>query len=649
MTEDNLPGDDLETDVSTGGALQALFARARGLQYPHSEEGQPVQQIQGQPQGGLGAARTSLMGSTSNDITRARGIEETEGKKAATLLQTQLSGLRDYKPDETAKWLSMAQNFLAPSKTGSFGESLSRVAGGLEPIVSKEAALKNQYKQQAAQMEYEASAKNAAAAAVDRQKLTADMAKMSQLRGSQGVRELPPDENGNLRYEMNVSGQVIQTTIDKSTGAVKREIMVDAPKFGLGADTAAKGAMVEGLAARKQAISGGETDLESLNAIEAAANARAKSAMGSVGPRGQGVTNPGNMRPQGASTGFQTFATPEEGLSAVDKNLQAYGAKGINTVSGIINRWAPPSENDTASYIADVSKRLGIKPDQPLNMDDPVVRQALTTAITLHEHGSSKVFGGTPATATTVKVAEPATRTTADTIVSDIQKSSPSGKLAQPEEVKQESVRTKKYLESLHTAGQDANEMVNITNQTLKNLDAIGKDAGKMASFRAGMASYKMALFPDSVTPEDVKLAGNATEADKKQFALATGQVRGVSSRPSQLEFIKSLENTINKGMTPEARFGLAQSMLEKAKAVQDEQKAVNQARDKLKYHQLATFGDKYSEVRAADVEERTANPPTKMFPVGPKGEMVTARKAPNGKYYVQNQDKTWSPVVPPK
>lgn len=108
------------------------------------------------------------------------------------------------------------------------------------------------------------------------------------------------------------------------------------------------------------------------------------------------ITNPGNLRPQGASTGFQSFATPEEGLSALDKNLQSYGRQGINTVSSIISRWAPPSENDTNAYIADVSKRLGVKPDQPFDMSNPIVRQALSTAITLYEHGPSKIFGSRP-------------------------------------------------------------------------------------------------------------------------------------------------------------------------------------------------------------------------------------------------------------
>ena len=108
---------------------------------------------------------------------------------------------------------------------------------------------------------------------------------------------------------------------------------------------------------------------------------------------GPSVNNPGNVRPIGATTGFQNPATFEEGWKVMDNNLKAYGAKGINTLEGIINRWAPPSDNNnTAAYIKDVSTRLGLDPKQPLNLEDPRVRQALGTAIMLHEKGPSNIF-----------------------------------------------------------------------------------------------------------------------------------------------------------------------------------------------------------------------------------------------------------------
>lgn len=102
--------------------------------------------------------------------------------------------------------------------------------------------------------------------------------------------------------------------------------------------------------------------------------------------------NWGNIRPPGATSGFQRFGSPEEGLAAIDRNLQAYGQKGINTLSGVINRWSPPSENDTKGLIASAASRLGIKPDQQIDLGNPVTRQAIATAIMLQEHGPGKVF-----------------------------------------------------------------------------------------------------------------------------------------------------------------------------------------------------------------------------------------------------------------
>ena len=104
------------------------------------------------------------------------------------------------------------------------------------------------------------------------------------------------------------------------------------------------------------------------------------------------VNNPGNLRPMGASTGFQKFATPEEGIFAADKNLKAYGDKGINTLRGVIGRWAPPSENDTNTYIDTVAKRIGLDPDQKIDLSDPVQRHVISGAMFTVEKGSKNLF-----------------------------------------------------------------------------------------------------------------------------------------------------------------------------------------------------------------------------------------------------------------
>jgi hypothetical protein len=100
--------------------------------------------------------------------------------------------------------------------------------------------------------------------------------------------------------------------------------------------------------------------------------------------------NPGAMMPGGKLAQYPDMQT---GLTALDNNLQSYGKQGVNTVAGVISKWAPPNENDTQAYIKDVSQRLGIPANQKIDLTNPLQRQALSTAIALHENGPSGVFG----------------------------------------------------------------------------------------------------------------------------------------------------------------------------------------------------------------------------------------------------------------
>lgn len=116
------------------------------------------------------------------------------------------------------------------------------------------------------------------------------------------------------------------------------------------------------------------------------------------GPRGVRNNNPGNLEasssnPWVGQTGsdgrFAKFETPEHGIRALGRNLISYQRQGIDTVSEIINRWAPPSDNnDTAAYIKSVCAQLGVKADQPLDASNPDTLQALCAAIIKHENGS---------------------------------------------------------------------------------------------------------------------------------------------------------------------------------------------------------------------------------------------------------------------
>ena len=54
-------------------------------------------------------------------------------------------------------------------------------------------------------------------------------------------------------------------------------------------------------------------------------------------------------------TRFAQFENVDYGIRAIYRILKTYREKhGLNTIEGIINRWAPPNENDTDSYIYNV-------------------------------------------------------------------------------------------------------------------------------------------------------------------------------------------------------------------------------------------------------------------------------------------------------
>lgn len=93
--------------------------------------------------------------------------------------------------------------------------------------------------------------------------------------------------------------------------------------------------------------------------------------------------NPGNLKDPGTGQ-FQTFSTPQQGIQAADANLLAYQTKhGINTIQGIVNRWAPQGDgnNDPAAYAAAVSKATGIPAGQSVDLTQPGVRSQILNAM----------------------------------------------------------------------------------------------------------------------------------------------------------------------------------------------------------------------------------------------------------------------------
>lgn len=61
----------------------------------------------------------------------------------------------------------------------------------------------------------------------------------------------------------------------------------------------------------------------------------------------------------------------EHGIRAAIKTIRTYVTKhGCTTMSDIIHRWAPPTENKTAAYINTIYMESGIHPDDEINIYD---------------------------------------------------------------------------------------------------------------------------------------------------------------------------------------------------------------------------------------------------------------------------------------
>ena len=80
--------------------------------------------------------------------------------------------------------------------------------------------------------------------------------------------------------------------------------------------------------------------------------------------------NPANqwqgLRPVQTDKLFCQFKAMKWGLRAAIKLLDNYIRRGAQTPRQIISRWAPPSENDTASYVRKACQRAGLDPDFPV-------------------------------------------------------------------------------------------------------------------------------------------------------------------------------------------------------------------------------------------------------------------------------------------
>lgn len=116
--------------------------------------------------------------------------------------------------------------------------------------------------------------------------------------------------------------------------------------------------------------------------------------------RGIRNNNPGNIRrtsdkwrglaAEQTDPEYFVFSDPVYGIRAMAKLLRNYNSRyGLTTLTDIISRWAPPSENPTNNYIEFASRSTGVPENAPFNFDDDQDLAQLIKAIIKFENGQN--------------------------------------------------------------------------------------------------------------------------------------------------------------------------------------------------------------------------------------------------------------------
>ncbi len=119
--------------------------------------------------------------------------------------------------------------------------------------------------------------------------------------------------------------------------------------------------------------------------------------------RGLSNNNPGNIRrakvryrgerQPSRDPEFKQFETLAWGYRAIFVLLDTYRRRyGLDTLRGMISRWAPPSENHTDNYIRAVASDTGIDPDEALDTRDARTMIPVAAAISRVENGVAADF-----------------------------------------------------------------------------------------------------------------------------------------------------------------------------------------------------------------------------------------------------------------
>jgi hypothetical protein len=122
-------------------------------------------------------------------------------------------------------------------------------------------------------------------------------------------------------------------------------------------------------------------------------------------PRGIRNNNPLNIRrskeqwqglkKEQTDSQFCQFENLVYGWRAAFKLLTRtyYHTYRLYTVRAIVNKWAPPNENNSMAYVENVSRLTGIHPDEPLGIpsESPAHWIALGAAMAIQENGITSI------------------------------------------------------------------------------------------------------------------------------------------------------------------------------------------------------------------------------------------------------------------
>lgn len=120
-------------------------------------------------------------------------------------------------------------------------------------------------------------------------------------------------------------------------------------------------------------------------------------------PRGLRNCNPGNiritkdkwqgLREMQTDKSFFQFIEMRWGYRALMRTLQNYRKRhGCMTIADFINRWAPPSENNTGNYISRVCREMQVPNSYVPDVDDKDAMCAFAAAISQVENGVPAVM-----------------------------------------------------------------------------------------------------------------------------------------------------------------------------------------------------------------------------------------------------------------